>query len=223
MRPRQAAAISMTLVLSMSAASEGGGSNQPERKAVSQQVTIELRADGRFDQTTVVVSENIGEEPLSHYSFFGSWNTLKEAFDEDGQALEFTVQKESDGYRVRVALRQPVAPGERVKLRLVDRDHKVYLGKNGVYAYGKNHWPGAEIEYEERIIVPPEMRLLYCEPEPEHRSARHGTTEVVYRRHLRADENFRCRILYQPEEPGGSKGALTPKLDGDGEAGEAYF
>lgn len=216
MKPLQSAAISMTLVLSMSVVSEGGGSNQPARKAVSQQVTIELRADGRFDQTTVVVSENIGADPLTHYSFFGSWNTLKAAFDEDGQALEYTVRKESDGFRVRVALPQPVEPGKRVSLRLVDRDVKVYLGKNGVYAYGKNHWPGAEIDYEERIIVPPGLRLLYCEPEPERRSARDGTTEVVYRRRLRADENFKCRILYQPDESGVSEGALTPKLDGAG-------
>ena len=206
MKPLESAAIGTMLVLCMSVATEGGGSNQPERKPVSQQVTIELRADGRFDQATVLVSENIGAEPLTHYSFFGSWNTLKEVFDEDGQALEFTVQKESDGYRIRVPLRQPVAPGERASLRLVDRDAEVYLGKNGVYAYGKNHWPGAEIEYEERIIVPPGLRLLYCEPEPEHRSARNGTTQVVYRRHLEADESFSCRILYQPVKPRGSKG-----------------
>jgi hypothetical protein len=216
MKPLRSAAISMTLVLSMSVVSEGGGSNQPERKPISQQVTIELRADGRFDQTTVLVSQNIGAEPLTHYSFFGSWNTLKAAFGEDGQALEYTVRKESDGFRVRVDLRQPVEPGERVKLRLVDRDVEVYLGKNGVYAYGKNHWPGAEIDYEERIIVHPALRLLYCEPEPESTSRRDGKIVLVYRRQLRADESFKCRILYQPGGSGASDGEQTPAPDGGG-------
>jgi len=206
MKPPQSAALVTTLVLAMSVASDGGGSNQPERRTVSQQVTIELRADGRFDQTTVVVSENIGAEPLTHCSFFGSWNTLKAVFDEDGEALEYTVQKERDGYRVRVALRQPVAPGERVALRLVDPDHGVYLGKNGVYAYGTNHWPGAEIDFESTIVVKPGLRLLYCEPEPDSRSTRDGMPTVTYRRHLRADENFKCRILYQPTKPRASKG-----------------
>ena len=219
MKPLRPATACMIAMVSLPAASQDQGQARPGFRWVSQQVTTELQADGMFNQRTVTVSENASDGPLAHTAWSSSDSTLVAVFDGEGHELDYTIVREGDVYRTRVTLGQPVEPGGRMSLRVVNRNAKAYLGRNGVYAYGKNHWPGVEIDYEERIIVGPGLRLLHCGPEPEHRSVRDGTTEVVYRRHLRADENFKCRILYLPDESGASKGALSPKLDEDGEPG----
>ena len=224
MKPLKSAAMYMIVVLLLSVVSEGRGQTQTGfRRPLSQQVTIVLKSDGRYSKTTVMTSENIGADPLTHYTFFGSWNTLKSAFDGDGHALEYTVQKERDGFRVRVALRQPVEPGERIRLRLVDREAEAYLGKNGVYAYGKKHYPGAEIDYEETITINPDLHLIFCEPDPARVSVRDGKTVLTYAKHLQANQAFECRILYQADESNASEEEQAPTPDGADESKKTYF
>jgi transglutaminase-like putative cysteine protease len=223
MKPLKSAAMYIMVVLSLSVVSEGRGQVQTGFRLLSQQVTIVLKADGRFSQTTVAVSENIGTGPLTHYAFASSDNKLTSVFDGDGHALDYTVRKEGNVFRFRVTLRQPAESGERIKLRLVDRDAEVYLGKNGVHAYGKTHYPGAEIDYEEKIIVDPGLRLILCEPDPARVSIRDGKTVLTYTTHLQADQPFKCRILYQVDESGVSEEDQAPTPDGADESKKTYF
>jgi len=170
---------------------------------------IELDADG---VPTLYVTEshvNTGEQTLYSPTFHSGRGYLAEHIYQEGEELAFTREPSPDSDRLdtyTVTLAHPVAPGQRLHYLLayppMDRSATRRVGE----ARFSFHWkqgPGSnETAYVQALRLPPGAKLLSADPKPaETRS--NGTTTLVWRAVLAADEFLECTVEYaRPESAG---------------------
>lgn len=199
-----------------------GDNARQELRLLSQSVDVELFADGLQQTTWKIGSLNASGHSIHEYTFRSSINILDKVLDREGNELSVEVNSKETHYEFRVQLQKPVQSDEEFTLIKYDKKIQSMSREGDHWVYEMNHTPGPAIQYSQTIKLPSGAELISAIPSPTRQSEDNESMILLYEKHLKRMEAFRCKVEYKAGISG-RKTVQIPMRDGIKLATDLYF